>query len=95
MINTHTIKGRLFCIVLLLMLISPLVFAQNLITLEIYNQPIVDCMNATVYVPVIVMKEANETKAYLDGNCIFLESTQYSVVAMKDRILYAILGVVE
>lgn len=62
---------------------------------SLYNQPIVDCANATQYVPVIKFALANDTAAYLDGNCIVIEANEYSIGAMKDRILYAILGIIE
>ncbi|MBU2561320.1 MAG: hypothetical protein KKD17_03405 [Nanoarchaeota archaeon] len=62
---------------------------------EKYNQPLVDCSNATATVPVISITEGNETKAYLDGECIVLESDEYAAGVLKDRVLYALLGIIK
>lgn len=58
-----------------------------------YRQPLVDCRNSTPTVPVLNLLEGNETRAYLDGNCIIVEADRYSAPAMKDRLLYALLGI--
>jgi hypothetical protein len=60
-----------------------------------YNQPIVDCGNATAYVPVIKMTLSNTTSASMEGNCLVIEATEYSIIAMKDRILYAMAGIIQ
>jgi hypothetical protein len=62
---------------------------------ENYMQPLVDCGNATSSVPVISLVEGNETMAYLDGDCIVVESDRYSAPAMKDVVLYTMLGIMK
>ncbi|MBN1543842.1 hypothetical protein JW898_00090 [Candidatus Woesearchaeota archaeon] len=62
---------------------------------EKYTQPLVDCRNATATLPVISITEGNETRAYLDGECIVLESDEYASGVLKDRVLYAMLGIIE
>jgi hypothetical protein len=59
-----------------------------------YSQPLVDCGNATAILPVISIVEANETNAWLDNDCIVLEANEYTTIALKDRIMYAMLGII-
>ncbi len=37
------------------------------------EMPLKNCEDATAYTGVIVLKEANETKVYLEGNCLTIE----------------------
>jgi hypothetical protein len=60
-----------------------------------YRQQTVDCANATATVPVLSLVDGNQTKAYLDGDCVIVESDRYSAPAMKDVILYTMLGVMK
>jgi hypothetical protein len=60
---------------------------------ENYKQPLVGCSNATATMPVISLVEGNESKAYLDGDCVVVESDRYSAPAMKDVVLYTMLGI--
>lgn len=60
-----------------------------------YSQPIVDCGNATEVVPVVSLVEGNETNARLEGGCIVLEANEYSTTALKDRVLYSMLGIMD
>lgn len=62
---------------------------------ENYKQPLVECKNATATVPVVSLVEGNETKAYLDGDCVIVESDRYSAPAMKDVILYTMFGIMK
>jgi len=58
--------------------------------------PIINCTAATSFVPVLYMKEGNETKLYLDGNCIIAQADkQDTFFLMRDRILYSILGIMD
>jgi hypothetical protein len=56
--------------------------------------PYVDCSNATTMLPVILIKSGNITQAVLQGNCVVLESVENSAIALKDRVLYGVLGVI-
>ena len=63
---------------------------------EFYNLPVINCDNATQYVPVIYFKNSNTTKFYMEGNCIIAKSnTAYGFLALKDRIIYSLLGIIE
>ena len=62
---------------------------------ENYNQPIVDCYNATNMVPVLKLVETNVTKVHVEGDCIIIEADKYDLQPMVDRLSYAILGVIE
>jgi hypothetical protein len=61
---------------------------------EEYTLPLVSCVNAPAELPVISLTEANETNALVDGDCIILEVNEYSAAALKDRLLYAMLGII-
>jgi hypothetical protein len=61
---------------------------------EEYTLPLVSCENATAELPVISLTEANETNALVDGDCVIIEVNEYSAAALKDRLLYAMLGII-
>ncbi|MEK6942752.1 MAG: hypothetical protein AABX00_01675 [Nanoarchaeota archaeon] len=61
-----------------------------------YNYPVITCADSIPSVPVIYFKEGNETKVYLDGNCIIAESSSDAdFLKIKDRMLYEMLGVIK
>ncbi|MEE9525191.1 MAG: hypothetical protein V3V78_01120 [Candidatus Woesearchaeota archaeon] len=61
-----------------------------------FNMPIIGCDKATSLVPVIYFKESNETKIEKVGECIIAEArSELDVLALKDRILYGMLGIIE
>ena len=60
-----------------------------------YAHPIIDCINATAVLPVIKLVESNVTSITLDGDCVVVKADEYSTKAAKDRLLYALLGVIE
>ena len=63
---------------------------------DIYNFPIITCNESTDFIPVIYFKESNETKVYLDGNCIIAEiKDSYDAARIKDRLLYGLFGIIE
>ena len=60
-----------------------------------YNLPIITCENATSYVPVIHLKEGNNTKFSLKDNCIIAESnSKEGFIALKDIIIYTIFDII-
>ena len=60
-----------------------------------FNLPIIDCDDATDLVPVLYFESSNQTKISLKGNCIIAESRNADdFIRIKDRLLYAILGVI-
>jgi hypothetical protein len=59
----------------------------------LYKQPIVSCENATATTPVVSIVEADKTDTRVEGDCMVLETDQYSVMALKDKLLYNMLGI--
>jgi len=59
-----------------------------------FGMPVITCGDATPNVPVIYFRESNETKVYLQNNCIIAESKDGpDFLRIKDRLLYTILGI--
>lgn len=60
------------------------------------NLRIIACRDSTLSVPVIKFIKSNQTKIYEENNCIIAEAkNDNELLRVKDRILYAILGVIE
>jgi len=60
-----------------------------------FNTPIFDCSDATQLVPVVYFKSGNETKFIEEGNCLIAQSRDnFGFIRIKDRLLYAILGII-
>ncbi len=61
-----------------------------------YSRPVITCANATASTPVIVLQEAYTTGIRLEGTCIILEATsQEEFVALKDRVVYGVTGIIK
>ena len=61
-----------------------------------FDRPIITCNKATPFVPVLYFKKSNETNVYLEGNCIIAEASRgEDLIKIKDRLLYAILGIMQ
>ncbi len=60
---------------------------------ESYNLPNVACYNATALIPVVTVVASNTTKAEINHACITVEVTEYTAQAMKDKLLYMMLGI--
>ncbi len=55
--------------------------------------PQISCEDASSFVPVIYFESSNETKASLEGNCVIVEARSgQEMILLKDRLLYAMLG---
>lgn len=60
-----------------------------------FNALVLDCSNATQFVPVMYFKEANETSIKMQGDCIILSAKNaIDVIAIKDLIMYTIFGII-
>jgi hypothetical protein len=60
-----------------------------------FKFPIIRCSDATDLIPVLHFKHGNSTRVFLEGNCIIAQAvTGSDLIAIKDRILYGILGVI-
>ncbi len=61
-----------------------------------FGTPVISCKDATANVPVVYFKESNQTKVYLDGDCIIAEGRDgFDIFRIKDRLMYAILGILK
>lgn len=61
-----------------------------------FNMPIITCKDSTSEVPVVYFIESNQTKIYLENNCIIAEGNDgFDFLRIKDRLLYSLLGILE
>lgn len=61
-----------------------------------YNFPVMTCKDSTAFVPVIYFRSSNETKVYMEDDCIIAEALrQDDVERIKDRLLYGMFGIIE
>lgn len=59
-----------------------------------FNFPVINCSNATQYIPVIYFRHSNLTSISVQNNCVIAEaSSNTDFIRVKDRLLYGILGV--
>lgn len=59
-----------------------------------FGMLIITCEDATQNVPVVYFTESNETRVYLQNDCIIAESKDGSdFLRIKDRLVYNILGI--
>ncbi|MEM2121208.1 MAG: hypothetical protein QXU20_00930 [Candidatus Woesearchaeota archaeon] len=64
-------------------------------TSDDYDLPIITCTNSTQQIPVIYMFKGNKTEIRMENDCIVLECFEnYEILALKDRLLYSVLGVI-
>ncbi|MBT7903567.1 hypothetical protein HN587_06915 [Candidatus Woesearchaeota archaeon] len=60
-----------------------------------YSLPIINCINATPEIPVILLETANQSSVEKIGDCIQIKGTSNGIIAIKDRIAYQMLGIME
>lgn len=61
-----------------------------------YKTMTVSCANATQFTPVVDFREGNSTGIRLEGNCVVVEGNSASgFIALKDRLLYGMYGIME
>lgn len=61
-----------------------------------FDLPIINCENATAYLPVIYFEQTNKTEISFSNNCITVEAkTGIDFLRTKDRLLYAFFGIIE
>jgi len=61
-----------------------------------YNLGIITCANASIPFPVIFLKIGNQTRITLENNCVVMEAQEnYEILALKDRLLYSIYGIMK
>lgn len=61
-----------------------------------YDIPVITCSNATAFVPVVYFKEGERTGFFKEGDCIIAESSSANgFLALKDKMLYVMLGVMD
>lgn len=61
-----------------------------------YGFSIINCSDATSSVPVLMLTKSNLTEFDKQDNCILLKAkTGPEILALKDRLLYSLLGVIQ
>jgi hypothetical protein len=61
-----------------------------------YSKPVITCKDATQFVPVILVQEADTSDIQKDGNCIIVNAMSSSdFERLGSRLSYGILGVIE
>ncbi len=71
-------------------------FRKGFTTNTTFNLPVITCSDATQNVPVIFFKFGNSTEIHYQNDCIIAEAeSNQDFIRLKDRLLYAILGVVK
>jgi hypothetical protein len=67
---------------------------QGFTTNTSFDLPIITCEDSTQFVPIVYYKSSNQTKIYLNNNCIIIEgNNQNSFIPLTDRLAYQILGI--
>jgi len=68
-------------------------YSQNALTHDNrYGLPVITCVNATQFIPVIEFREG-DTGIVTEGDCIIASGTYQDFNAIKDRLLLGMLGV--
>jgi len=60
---------------------------------EKFSLPIVSCGNATAYVPVILLQEANITSLEMENNCIKMQGKSLDFIKFRDLVIYKLYGI--
>jgi len=84
---------------------SEYLFGQNLMQMGIYaiggyttntttGLPRITCGNATVITPVMIFEYANRSSVRLENQCIHVAAgNRFDFLALKDRIIFSLLGI--
>ncbi|MBW2981481.1 hypothetical protein KY343_01245 [Candidatus Woesearchaeota archaeon] len=69
-------------------------FVNGLTAENDYGMPIITCNTITESVPVLYFKESNQTKIWIENDCIIAEArSEIDFIRIKDRMIYGLLGV--
>jgi len=60
---------------------------------KLYELPVIDCVNATEYTPVIKFENSNTTEIDLNENCIIMKGKGLDFIKFRDLLLYKLYGV--
>ncbi|MBU0980444.1 MAG: hypothetical protein KJ709_06555 [Nanoarchaeota archaeon] len=73
------------------------VFVASGIALEDdrYDLPVISCLNATEYVPVIMLLPSNESSVTIDDDCIAISGSEDGLLLAKDRLMYSLAGILD
>ncbi len=55
---------------------------------SVYSFPIIDCNNATINSPVIVLENTNTTNIEYSDNCLNIEFANYDFLRLRDMLVY-------
>ena len=71
------------------------IYIINAVTINstIYNLPVIDCENATMFVPVIKLIVDKKTNLTVDNNCIIFRGKSLDFVKFRDLLVYKLYGV--
>ncbi len=58
-----------------------------------YELPVIDCENATMFVPVIKFETAKKKNLTVDNNCIIFQGKNLDFVEFRDLLIYKLYGV--
>lgn len=58
----------------------------------LYQLPVVDCENATIYTPVIEFRVENKTNIYEEDNCIYIQAKGPEFIIIRDKIIFGLYG---
>jgi hypothetical protein len=71
-------------------------FVKGLTAENDFGMPVIECDTTTNNVPVIYFKDSNQTKIWIENNCIIAEAkSETDFIRIKDRLIYGLLGVIE
>ena len=60
------------------------------------DRPVASCLNATEFVPVILIEQSNETTVEVVDHCVVMKAgNRLDFLAFKDRLIYGLLGILE
>lgn len=60
-----------------------------------YDLPVVRCENATSFIPVIYFKKSENTRVYVDNNCVVAEAlSELDIVRVSNNLIYNYLGII-
>ncbi|MGV8150711.1 MAG: hypothetical protein ACP5NV_03220 [Candidatus Woesearchaeota archaeon] len=62
---------------------------------DTYALPVISCANATFEMPFILINVSDDTGIKRDGNCIIMNAKLRETIALEERIVYQIFGIMK
>ena len=73
--------------------ISPIASCTENTTQACYKRPIVTCANTNA--SVIYIRKANETGAFINGNCLIIQGQNEDMVQVADKVIWTWYGIIK